>query len=59
MLSNDPERFLTVKYENFCRKPFQVLQDVRDAFELEWRDDSPPLEQSIPVSDEIHLTSNE
>jgi hypothetical protein len=58
-LSNDPERFLTVKYEDFCRSPYQVLEEVRDAFQLEWRDDALPLEQSIPASNEIRLTSNE
>jgi hypothetical protein len=59
LLSNDPKRFLTVKYESFCKKPYQVLQEIRNAFELEWRDDSLPLEQSIPASDEIRLTANE
>jgi hypothetical protein len=58
-LSNDHDRFLMVKYESFCRNPYQVLQKIRDAFQLEWRDDSLPLEQSIPDSNEIRLTSNE
>jgi hypothetical protein len=59
LLSNDTERFLIVQYEDFCRNPDQVLQEVCDAFRLEWRDDSPPLERAIPVSDEVRLTSNE
>ena len=59
LLSNDSERFLIVKYENFCRNPYQVLQQVREAFQLEWRDDAPTLEQSITASNEIRLTSNE
>jgi hypothetical protein len=58
-LANDSERFLMVKYEDFCRSPYQVLQEIREAFQLEWRADSPPLEQSIPASNEIRLTSNE
>jgi hypothetical protein len=59
LLSSDPERFLIVQYENFCKNPHQALQEVCAAFQLEWRDDSPPLEREMPVSDVVRLTSNE
>lgn len=56
---DDPDVLFKMKYEEFCENPRVILRKIRERFQLDWRDDAPPLNQSMPVSSQIRLASDE